>query len=70
MERMREMKRAEYAFRSAHARAVAEVGPQRLTESPQDHGARIIARMQENARERFTGMVRTLALSGQIEGSR
>lgn len=64
------MKRAEYQFRSAHARAVSEVGPQRLTESPQDHGARIIERMKENAAARLRGLVRTLALSGQIEGSR
>lgn len=64
------MKRNEYIFRSAHARAVAEVGAQRLTESPQDHGRRIVARMEQNAAARLRGLVQTLALSGQIEGSR
>lgn len=64
------MKRSEYIFRSAHSAAVAQVGPQRLTESPQDHGRRIVARMEENAAARLRGLVKTLALSGQIEGSR
>lgn len=64
------MKRAEYQFRSAHSVAVAQCGPQRLTESPQDHGQRIIEKMKANAAARMRGLVKTLALSGQIEGSR
>lgn len=64
------MKRSEYVFRSAHARAVSEVGPPRLTETRDDYTARVIERMEKTQAARLRGLVQTLALSGQIEGSR
>ena len=64
------MKRSEYQFRSAHGAAVAQVGPPRLTETRDDYTARVIERMEQNAAARLRGLVQTLALSGQIEGSR
>lgn len=64
------MKRSEYAFRSAHSAALAQCGPPRLSETPREYEARIIERMEKNQEARLKGLVRTLALSGQIEGVR
>lgn len=64
------MKRSEYAFRSAHSAALAQCGPPRLSESPREYEARIIERMTKNQEARLKGLVKTLALSGQIEGVR
>lgn len=64
------MKRSEYQFRSAHGAAVAQCGPPRPSETRDEYTARVIERMKKNQEARLSGLVRTLALSGQIEGSR